>query len=468
MSFDSRRLFAFDDGGVRLTGSWTEINVDGLVGPTHHFGGLGVGNVASQKHHQQTSHPKQAALEGLRKAQLVASLGIPQFVLPPPARPRWDFLAELGFQGSPSEQLAEAMQRAPSAFSAALSSAFMWMANAATVTPACDAADGCLHLTTANLISSWHRGSEAHERITQLRDLFGQVPLTQIHPVLPAILPLRDEGAANHMRLCDSTGGHGVHLFVYGAEEPAASQAARPAVHFPRHTLAASKAIARKHQLAENDVFYLQQHPSAIDAGVFHNDVIATSCESCLIHHELAFLDDASVLANIESRFASVCGRPLQRVCISSNELPLVDAVQSYFFNSQILRYAGGDSSAAPRYLLLCPHHCQKTTSARKLVERLIGDPQIPLDEVRFVELSESMANGGGPACLRLRMTLSGEQIGRINPRYRLDSRLSEGIERVIELYPESFSIQEPVDAELIETWQQIDRAYQQLFHDSD
>ena len=279
-----------------------EINIDGIVGPTHHFGGLGVGNVASKAHQNQSSHPRQAALEGLQKAWLVASLGVPQFVFLPPIRPRLDWLAELGFGGNLQEQLREASTVAPRALSAAFSSAFMWMANSATVTASSDSSDGRLHCTLANLISSWHRGSEAQDRRPQFKLLLKNLSANVVHMPLPAIMPLRDEGAANHMRLCEPAGKQGFNLFVYGTDEDS-DEAARPQHHLARHTLAASQAVARLHRLQGDYTFFLQQHPAAIDAGVFHNDVIATSCDHMLLHHEFAFTGAEPELQRLEDTF---------------------------------------------------------------------------------------------------------------------------------------------------------------------
>ena len=200
---------------------WTELNIDALVGPTHHFGGLGVGNVASLDHQNQISHPRRAALEGLRKAELVAGLGVPQWVWLPPQRPCRNLLTDAGFTGNLEQQIKVAAEEAPRILAAAMSSAFMWAANSATVTPACDAADGCYHATPANLISSWHRASEAAERQADLEAFFtfANQSTARVHRPLPPIVPLRDEGAANHMRLCDREGGTGFHVFVYGASE---------------------------------------------------------------------------------------------------------------------------------------------------------------------------------------------------------------------------------------------------------
>lgn len=439
----------------------TEINIDGLVGPTHHFGGLGVGNVASMEHRNDVSHPRQAALEGLQKAWLVASLGVPQFVILPPLRPRLELLSELGFRGTIQEQLNAAREEAPRGLSAAFSSAFMWMANAATVTPAMDSADQRLHCTPANLISSWHRSSEAAERASQLEDLLVGIKSKQIHRPLPSILPMRDEGAANHMRLCDRSGRVGLNVFVHGDNENGSDEIAPlPKRFLPRHTRAASQAIARLHQLPTERTFYLQQNPLAIDAGVFHNDVIATSCDHMLFHHEFAFANAGSELSRLETTFENVCRGPLQRIVVSEAELPIVDAVRSYLFNSQIVRRGlnSENNSDSQRYTLICPHHCEETPTAAKLIARWVEDPCIPIDEVRFVRLAESMANGGGPACLRLRMMFDPNDLQRLSSKNRLTIELFDKLCAAIEKwYPKSLAIADLCNSDLIAELQQID-----------
>ncbi len=442
-----------------------EINVDGMVGPTHHFGGLGVGNVASQAHQSEVSHPRQAALEGLQKAWMVASLGVPQFVFLPPRRPRLDWLAEVGFGTNGPIDLEAAFKLAPRVLSAAFSSAFMWMANAATVTPASDSADGLLHCTPANLISSWHRGSEAAERALQLAFLLRDFERKCIHKPLPSILPLRDEGAANHMRLCDPSGHIGFNVFVYGANDDE-QRCQRTSRFFPRHTLAASQAIARLHQLAHNRTFYLQQHPQAIDAGVFHNDVIATSCDHLLLHHEFAFLEGENELTRLEDSFKQSCGRPLQRIVIRDSELPLEDAVRSYLFNSQIIRRdpLSVRAGKVPSYVLICPHHCEELQTAAQVIDGWIANPQIPIDEVRFVRLSESMANGGGPACLRLRMMLPSEDVEQLSPKNRLTPALFDQLSEVVEKrYPKSLSAQDLYRSEFVAELHAIEETLQAI-----
>lgn len=430
----------------------TEINVDGLVGPTHHFGGLGVGNTASIEHAHRTSYPRRAALQGLAKAALLHRLGVPQFLLLPPARPRLELLTALGYRGTLQQQLTEAWESAPLVLSAVFSSAFMWAANSATVTPAVDSEDSRLHITPANLISSLHRAGEATERHADLQELLGRVPAAVVHDPLPACLALRDEGAANHMRLCDSSGKNGVHLFVYG-EATVQREEESPARFFPRQAQLASQAIASRHRLPSSRVMLLRQHPDSISAGVFHNDVIATSHQDLLIHHEHAFCDSAVRLPEIERMFQQATGGPLRRVEVSGEELPLNDAVSSYFFNSQIVSPGSAcDRGAAPRMLIVCPTQCRDNQNANRLIERLLADPEVPIEQVEFIDLAESMAGGGGPACLRLRVLLESDCMEQLQDFQRLGERREETIARAIERwYPEKLDVIDFCNAELVE-----------------
>lgn len=422
-----------------------EANIDALVGPTHHFGGLGVGNLASQNHVGAVSSPKRAAHEGLRKAALVANLGIPQFLFLPPVRPNMDLLSRCGFRGMRHEAIKSALVHSPHLLSSAMSSAFMWAANSATFSPAVDCADRRNHFTPANLISSWHRYPEARERESDLKNLFASTAgKFVIHPALPSIVPLRDEGAANHMRLSDQSGTLGFNIFVYGADDNLAGQDSSGEVDqqtfLPRQTLEASQAIARQHQLDPNDTFFLQQHPNAISAGVFHNDVIATSHLGLLLHHERAFLNADAELDRLHQRFAQRTGEQLQRIIVSEQQLPLADAVDSYFFNSQLLTPRKMDDES--KTVLLCPQQCEVNEHAARLVSQLVEDPGVPIEEVSFVTLQESMANGGGPACLRLRVPIEEELMKQIQAPLRwtpeLNAKLSQKID---ELYPDSLSI---------------------------
>lgn len=370
-----------------------EWSLEGLPGPTHNFAGLGLGNLASQTHGRETSRPRMAALQALDKVRLEHQLGIPVAIMPPQERPALDTLRRAGFAGTETDILASAFRHAPALLFGAWSSSAMWTANAATVSPAADTADGKVHLTPANLVSQFHRSLEVNFAARMLGILFPEGEHFAHHPPLPANLSLRDEGAANHNRLCPQHSAPGLELFVYGDD----GNKAAPRTYLPRQTLAASQAVARLHRLDPSRTVFLPQNPDAIDAGVFHNDVIAVANEQVLLYHAAAFRADAAeTLSGLSQLVSGFC--PIQ---IEPEELTLAEAVSSYLFNSQLLSLADGVQA------LLAPAECQEQERPRACLERILADDRNPVAQVHFVALRESMKNGGGPACLRLRLALS-------------------------------------------------------------
>src|SRR5450432_3967675 len=127
-----------------------EFNFDGIVGPTHNYGGLAAGNIAATKNAGRRSNPRQAALQGLAKMSFVHGLGVGQAVLPPQERPSLSMLRRLGFTGRDEDVLARAAAWDHGHLLRNCSSASaMWTANAATVAPSADTDDGRVHLTPA-------------------------------------------------------------------------------------------------------------------------------------------------------------------------------------------------------------------------------------------------------------------------------------------------------------------------------
>lgn len=419
-----------------------EANVDAIPGPTHLFSGLGVGNLASKEHRETPSHPRRAALENLRKAELVASLGIPQFVWLPPRRPVVDLLSDSGFHGSTLEQVESAYRHAPQILHASLSSAFMWAANSGTFSPAVDCGDGCSHFTPANLISSLHRSTECKERASDIAVLFSEVEPIVVHAPLPRLVPMRDEGAANHMRLSDASGMRAINVFIYGVDDRNSNTIGQPKF-YPRQTRSSVEAIARLHQLDPDATVMIQQHPAAISAGAFHNDVIATSHRNLLVYHEKAFQSEA-VVEEIHERFTQIVGDTLVSVRVSESELPLGEAVKSYLMNSQILTPDPDQS----RMVLVSPKQCESNAAARGVIEQLIRDPDCPIEQVHFVSLDQSMSGGGGPACVRLRLPLPQQALEAIPARaYRLTEDLTARLRGAIEqFYPERIMLQDFLD----------------------
>ena len=438
--------------GIGDMSGLTEIQIDRIVGPTHHFGGLGVGNLASSEHAGRVSDPKAAALEGLDKMRLVASLDAVQLILPPQPRPDFAYLASLGFD---PVDLTGVLGEAPHLLSAAISSSAMWTANAATVTPACDNDDHQTHATVANLNASLHRVIEAP---FTFHDLTNLLPASvSISEALPPAIPLSDEGAANHMRFC-GTGDEvpGINLFVYGDGVPA------PTLFQPRQTLQASQAIARRHRVIPENTFFLQQHPQAIDTGAFHNDVVAMSHQDCWIHHELAYADCTDFKA-IEARFAKTCGTKLRRISVSSAELSLEASVRTYLFNSQIL---SSPHRGNPPHLI-CPSQVRDSSAAASLVHKWLASRIF--SDVHYVDLSQSMSGGGGPACLRLRVPMTQDAIRGLDPRVRWSETIDRQLRDIIDAkYPDCFQLSDLRHPTMLRDINQATIAIQQILQSID
>jgi succinylarginine dihydrolase len=435
-----------------------EVNFDGLVGPTHHFGGLGVGNIASQTNRARLSRPREAALEGLNKAWLIAQLGVPQILLPPLVRPHRAYLSALGVHGTLAEQLKAAYETDPQCLSAAMSASAMWSANAATVSPAPDTTDGKLHITPANLISSWHRAQEAQERGEMFGYLWRNSADVAIHDPLPSIVPLRDEGAANHLRLSHATAEPGIEIFVSG-DSPKSDAA--PRRFMIRQTWQAGLCLGRAHRLYPHRTFHLQQSAAAIDAGVFHNDVISTAHEHLWFMHEEAFECSESIFAEIETTFRQQTGRELRRIVVKTRELSIQAAVQTYLFNSQIVTLPKADIREPSRFHWIAPQQCQGTPESRILLESWQRESELSLEKIHFVALRESMANGGGPACLRLRIPLDRKQLDALPPEVFLDAEQYNRVhEWIVKWYPECLALADLTDINLVEHLQQAVLAY--------
>ncbi len=380
-----------------------ETNFDGLVGPTHNYAGLSVGNLASIEHKARTSNPRAAALQGLKKMKFLADLGLLQGILPPHERPSVAALRQFGFTGrSDADVIEKAAREAPELLAACSSASFMWTANAATFSPSADSLDGRAHFTPANLCSKLHRSLEAAQTAVTIKAIFNNDSLFIHHPPLSGGSAMRDEGAANHTRLCSSYGEPGLQLFVYG-DNALSTIADGPApAKFPaRQSLEASQAVARLHRLSPQRVLFARQNPVAIEAGVFHNDVISVGNRNCFLCHEQAFSDQKQVLKDLRNRFETVCGEPLHCIEVAAAEVSLEAVVASYLFNCQLISLS--DHSMA----LIAPVECEQIPEVNAFLQSLAGDAVCPVKEVHFSDLRESMSNGGGPACSRLRVVLN-------------------------------------------------------------
>ncbi len=381
--------------------SAVEANFDGLVGPTHNYAGLSHGNVASVSHGGDVSRPRQAALEGLAKMRTLAGLGLVQGILPPHERPDVAALRRLGFSGSDAEVIGRAAKEAPRLLASVCSASPMWAANAATVAPSADTADGRVHFTPANLRSTLHRALEPEQTSRALRRVFPDDRFFAHHAPLPASTPLGDEGAANHTRLHAGGDGPGVHLFVWGRHGLGTGADAPAPRRYPaRQTLEASEAVARLHGVAPERTVFVQQNPDVIDRGVFHNDVISVGHGRVFLHHEEAFVDTDAAIAAIDRALDGA----LVPIRVRAGDVSVDEAVRTYLFNSQLVTLPDG------RVVLIAPVECEESAPVQAFVDAMIADSANPVAEVRTMDVRQSMRNGGGPACLRLRVVLTDEE----------------------------------------------------------
>jgi succinylarginine dihydrolase len=404
-----------------------EINFDGIIGPSHNYAGLSLGNLAATANAGKLSHPRAAALQGIAKMRETIALGLPQGLLLPHRRPNRDWLAALGT--SPE-------QAAPHLMANAISASPMWAANAATVSPASDTGDGRCHLTVANLLTMPHRSHEWPGTLAQLNVAFADNAHFKVHPPVPP--PFGDEGAANHMRLALPHGGSGVEIFVHGV-------AGGP---FPaRQHIEASRAVARLHRLDPGRTLFAAQSEEAIAAGAFHNDVVAVANGNVLFAHEQAFADKGRLYADLRRLLPEV-----EIIEVPAARVSLADAVRSYLFNAQLVTLADGGMA------LVLPVEARETPPVRDwLAELTAGNG--PISRAIFVDVRQSMANGGGPACLRLRVRADPSTI---DPRFLVDAAKLTALSTVVEKqWPDMI---DPADLGDPLLWRQIAQARSALF----
>ncbi|MCB0392233.1 MAG: N-succinylarginine dihydrolase [Bdellovibrionales bacterium] len=392
----------------------SEANFDGLIGPTHNYAGLSLGNVASMGNKKQVSSPKEAALQGLLKMKTLYDMGFVQGVLAPHSRPHIGYLKRLGFNGkSESEVIVDAAKKAPEILASLTSASSMWTANAATISPSADTQDGRVHMTPANLVNKFHRYIEASTTSKILKATFPNEDYFAHHSALPAHENFGDEGAANHTRFCTDYGTQGVEFFVYGRKADLLS-GPHPKKYPARQTREAAEAIARLHGLKKEFTVFAQQNPEVIDQGVFHNDVIAVGNKNCLFYHEQAYLNTEQVKQDIAKHFA----KDFYFVEVKASEVSVQEAVESYLFNSQLLTVSDD------KMILLVPEESRTTPAVWNYLNYLTESKQTPIQEVVVRDVKQSMKNGGGPACLRLRIVLSEVELKNTNPKTLLNEQL--------------------------------------------
>lgn len=412
-----------------MNNNMTEVNFDCLAGPTHNFAGLSFGNLASMNNEKNYSSPKKAAVQGLEKMYFLYKKGFKQGILPPHKRPFMPILEQMGFIGSEQEIIKQALDNQEILVKNISSSSAMWAANSATISPSIDCSDNLCHISVANLHNKFHRSIEASQTYEVLKQIFSAKNFA-VHQALTAHDIFSDEGAANHNRLCPNHDYQALEIFVYGKTTSLDTQ---KTLRYPaRQSLLASQSIALRHKLHNNYVLFLEQNSLAIDEGAFHNDVVCVMNEQVILCHEQAFADNISL---ITQRYEKLYKQEPIIIQISATDLSLQDCVSSYLFNSQLLSKPDG------KMMLFAPMQTLHNPASAKVIKNILDDNN-PIDEVYYFDVSESMSNGGGPACLRLRLLLNNNELNNILPSVLFTEQSYEKLRLFIEsYYPQEFNL---------------------------
>ena len=426
-----------------------EFNFDGLIGPTHNYSGLSEGNIASFNNSKKTSSPLNAALQGLEKMKLLIDLGIPQGIFLPHERPNLNFLRSHGFLGSDTEIVASAAKNSNLLLNQSYSASSMWAANAATFSPSIDSQDSIAHITPANLFSMPHRRIEAEFTYQQLNIIFNRSHFKIHKPINPSDL-MGDEGAANHLRITNHHLDKGIQIFVYGRDS---SQESSNFV--ARQSKAASKYIANSHKLDMEQTFFLKQNMKAINSGSFHNDIVSLSTENVFIFHEEAFNDSKNEIQKIRNAFK--VEDEYFFIEILKNDIPLDILVNSYLLNSQLVRNPSGDMT------FIMPFEVKNYSECTEWLARIKENS--PIKDFKYIDIKQSMMNGGGPACLRFKIVVNENEFNNINPNFLLTPVLIKKLESLIKnSYRDTLEIRDLADPELINESYTILDNFTQIF----
>jgi succinylarginine dihydrolase len=262
----------------------------------------------------------------------------------------------------------------------------------------------------------FHRSIEAPATERVLARIFADAAHFVVHPPLPGGVQFSDEGAANHTRLFTDEGA--VELFAWGRQGFGES----PTRRFPaRQTREASLAVARRHGLRELGLLW-QQDPAGIDAGSFHTDVLASGNGSFMMFHPQAFLQLPELLDELRARL----GHTFSFVVAGEDELPVSDAIAAYPFNSQVLSRDDGSMT------IVAPYESRENPKVRRFLDRVVDEAN-PVEAIDYIDVNASMNNGGGPACLRLRVPLSDAERAALGGRVIADESLLSELEAWVE-----------------------------------
>jgi succinylarginine dihydrolase len=103
---------------------------------------------------------------------------------------------------------------------------------------------------------------------------------------------------------------------------------------------------------------------------------------------------------------------------LPGHQVSVAEAVATYLFNSQLVSLPQGGMA------LIAPVECQRSSVVRSYLDSLVAANDNPVNAVHYFDVRESMRNGGGPACLRLRIVLTEAQLRATLPHVLFDLHL--------------------------------------------
>lgn len=295
----------------------------------------------------------------------------------------------------------------------------MWVANAATIAPSADTLDGKVHLTVANLNNKFHRSLEAPVTESLLKAIFNDEEKFSVHSALPQVALLGDEGRQTTIVSAVITVNRVCNFLSTGEKK-----AMIPGLPLSGATDSRSQRGGGKAESGESPTGdFRPAKPGRYRPGRFHNDVIAVSNRRVLFCHQQAFARQSQLLANLRARVNG-----FMAIEVPATQVSVSDTVSTYLFNSQLLSRDDGSM------MLVLPQECREHAGVWGYLNELLAADN-PISELKVFDLRESMANGGGPACLRLRVVLTEEERRAVNPAVMMNDTLFNALNDWVDRY---------------------------------
>ena len=106
--------------------------------------------------------------------------------------------------------------------------------------------------------------------------------------------------------------------------------------------------------------------------------------------------------------------------------------------------------------VLLAPQECQTSESVQSFFSKLLEDKNQPIRKIIYQDLQESMQNGGGPACLRLRIVLNKNELAEMHqPVLLTDSLYQKLVQWVEKHYRDHLTPDDLADPQLLQEGRQ-------------